>query len=155
VELGLRDDGTAWAAGQIPYNFFGYFDPRWNTGKKLVRLDDATKHSFIQIQGEWNGIVGLASDGTILESQLYGMWGMGLAGRGKVWQPSKYTDWIAVECRGFNLFSGLAADGTLTLWRDPSSEGGGRLHALVLVPSRAPICSINVLSDADHVASRH
>ena len=82
-------------------------------------------------------------DGAIFENGLYSgrnLWG------GKVWQPSTFSDWVAIQNCMLNMyFAALAADGTLSGWEDP---GFLRYQGRLLGPSRKPLWSVNIFAKA-------
>ena len=126
----LHKDGTLWAQGHVPRVVFGVYNPKRGIGEPTRIGDDS---DWTQIAASYWDIVGIKKDGRLVESQreLFS----GILG-----QPSRYSDWIAVDAQWDGL-AALAADGTVSFWSVYDRTGGA-----LLGPTHRPLWSLNVLS---------
>lgn len=127
----LHKDGTLWASGWLPRFVFGaHIHERER--HELIRIGHDS--DWTQIAENYWDIVGLKKDGRLVESQreLFS----GILG-----QPSKYSDWIAVDTQWEGL-AALSADGTVSFWSVYDREGGR-----LLGPTHRPLWSLNVLTN--------
>jgi hypothetical protein len=148
-DLALAGDGLMQLEGELIPNVLGALGHRYDRRSHVFRLSDQDKTTFSDVRGDFDLVVGLTATGRILENWIYSSknpWGE------TVWQPSKYNDWIAVDANhDSKMFVGLAADGTLSFWRDPYSQVVAGLYShppLVLGPTRRPVWNLNILASA-------
>ncbi|MHB8520890.1 MAG: ABC transporter permease [Limisphaerales bacterium] len=155
-DLVLKKDGSLWAEGEIQGGFglFGnYLFARDYTSHFAAKpLQVGTDSDWADI-ANGSSLLGLKRNGTILQSRG---WGMALAFWGEVWQPSRYSDWVAVGASLWDAPVTLAADGTLCSWGDPWQQTYENLDdhhrgfpgLWLLGPSRKPVWSVNIFADA-------
>lgn len=129
----LHKDGTLWASGYLPRIVFGvyiYTDPIREPAR-IGRDSD-----WAQIAASNWGIVAIKKNGSLVESdrELFS---------GALGQPSKYSDWLAVD-ENWEGIVAIAADGTVSFWTGTSNDGESGL----LASTRRPLWSLNVLTDA-------
>lgn len=126
----LHNDGTLWAAGWLPTVVFGAHIHEQDY-RELVRIGHESDWTQIA-SSDWD-IFGIKKDGRLVasEQELFS----GILG-----QPSKYSDWIAVDAQWQGL-AALADDGTVSYW-SVYDRGGG-----LLGPTHRPLWSLNVLTD--------
>lgn len=143
TDLALGSDGILQIEGQPPENVFGTLAQPETKSGRVLRLDGRDKTTFADIQGTYE-LVGLTKTGTILQNHIdrpRNAWGH------TVWRPSKQNDWIAVDSGMMDVvFAGLAADGTLSFWRYPTSLPSHR--GAFLGPTRKPVWTVNILASA-------
>jgi hypothetical protein len=134
--LGIRTDGSLWAAGNIPRKVFG---EKAGRGKQLEGVRIGTKSDWVALSGDWQQTA-LEANGTL--------WTMQFDYTDQIRQPSKYTDWLAATEYGLWTWA-LAKDGTLTGWDqfeiDWPDYRTPFMQRFFLGPSRRPIFSVNIL----------
>lgn len=142
TDLALGSDGVLQIEGQLADNVLGILEQPGADSDRVRRIHDADKTTFADIQGTYD-LVGLTRTGTILQNNIdrpINAWGH------PVWRPSKHNDWIAVDSGRSVVFAGLAADGTLSFWRYPTSLPSHR--GAFLGPTRKPVWTVNILASA-------
>ena len=134
----LHKDGTLWASGYLPRIVFGAHTRSWPNEAPLHRI--GRDSDWEQIAASDRGAIAIKKNGELVESdtELFSA---------TLGQPSKYSDWLAIEENQGRL-AALAADGTLSFWLDYSYyRGAGYALAqphtsATLEPERFSECEI-------------
>jgi hypothetical protein len=160
LTLGVRNDGTLWADGSlwanggvpgwpihgavVSHTILGEHEPG-GAALKPARL--GTKTDWVALSSDFSEYVAIESDGTLwaTQSRFY-----------KTKRPSHYQDWLAVDAR-YGMAWAVARDGTLCCWRGffwlgPYFEDRNP-GWFMLMPSRRPLASINILDQTSSMAS--
>jgi hypothetical protein len=140
LTLGIRTDGSLWAAGNVPSKIFGEKD---RSGMNLQAVRVGTKLDWVALSGKWQ-FAALEANGTLWTMEYqYGSWD-------QVKRPSQYADWLAAT-EYYSLTWALAKDGTLTCWNeftiDWPDDDAPFMKRFFLGPTRRPVLSVNILGE--------
>ncbi len=143
LTLLIRDDGSLWAAGNLPSKIFGEnVRPDFYPERVPVRV--GAKSDWISVSGNWE-FTALEANGTLCTMSFeYG----GEFSSSQSKHPSKYTDWLAAT-EYLDQTWGLARDGTLSCWNEFGINEPDRTEPFMkkffLGPIRRPVLSLNIL----------
>ncbi len=143
-DLLIKRDGTLWACGHLPENILG--EPvRINGPSSRISANPVqigTNSDFADIKSDWGTLLVLKKDGTVYHNNL-NFYERVLLVWGRIWKLSQHSDWIAIQHQDWTPADmALAADGTLSAWREPLNGS----YAL-LGPSRKPLWTLNILAE--------
>ncbi|MBI2946980.1 MAG: hypothetical protein HYY23_04995 [Verrucomicrobia bacterium] len=131
-DLVLQQDGSLWAAGQLPHYLLGV---RINRGFSPEPLRVSRGSDWVDVAPHFDSLAAINKKG---ELYLQSLNGGSVFWPGNLRKPSKYSDWLAVGNCGWQELAALAADGTLCVWSEPFRTQG------LLGPTRKPLWSINI-----------
>jgi alpha-tubulin suppressor-like RCC1 family protein/ABC-type transport system involved in multi-copper enzyme maturation permease subunit len=138
-DLFVRQDGTLWASGMLTENLLGHDLLEAGRGFRFTAqpMRIGGKSDWSEVTANWNDLAALNTSGQLFQSythdSLLFFWG-------NVWNPSRYSDWIAIHNDRGTLIA-LAADGTLCAWEYPEQRVNGRS---LLGPSRKPWWTVKI-----------
>ncbi len=144
-DLLVKRDGTLWAWGHLPENILGV-PVRINGPSSRFSADPVqigTHSDIADIKSDWATLLVLKKDGTVYHNNL-NFYERVLLFWGRIWKLSQHSDWIAIQHQDWTPADmALAADGTLSAWREPLN-GSYQL----LGPSRKPLWTLNIFAEA-------
>jgi hypothetical protein len=120
-------------------DLYSVFNSRYGLEPRLMESETNIK----AIASDGATLVRLTRNGAMLRGERSDL---SLIYRGNIWQPSRYSDWIAIHNDAFGIQGlALAADGTLCSWPDLNVYRP-RETGLWLGPSRGPLWSMNIIA---------
>jgi hypothetical protein len=131
--LVIHQDGSLWGRSQWESGerVFGSF-VAWRQSPDLVRIGHET--DWVQLAGSSPGLFAIKKDGRLVKNETEPFASV-------LNRPSQYSDWIAVSAH-WDEMAALAADGTISLWKDTRRDEG--IH---LAPTRRPLWNLNIFTD--------